>query len=135
MLPFSVILFGFHISPLRTSRFSAVVFSLFDGCVKLKSHDLSKGIFREFFASDFDMSDLFIGYCGLIILGYMGLKIGFFITDPVILKPLFIGINFRHDGIMYTSSFALSLVYDDIKNTGNCSQLVLDFLGIDVLSV
>ena len=112
-----------------------MVFSLFDGCVKLKSHDLTEGIFRKFFTSDFDMSDLFIGYCGLIILGYMALKVGLFIGYTVILKPLFIGINFRHDGIMYTSSFALSLVYDDIKNTGNCSQLILDFLGIDVLSV
>ena len=57
------------------------------------------------------------------------------IYDIVLLDILIIGINLGNDCVVLNATLALSLVDDDLKDTGSCDQLVFNFLGIYVFAV
>ena len=59
----------------------------------------------------------------------------FDVGNVVLFDIFLIGINLCNYCVMLKSASALSLVNDDIENTGSRDKIVFDLLGINVLSV
>ena len=81
------------------------------------------------------MHDLLIGNGVFIVFIDIGLQMCLDIGDAVLFDIVLVGIDLGDDGIVHDTALGLTLIDDDIENTGCCDQLVFDFLGIDILAV
>jgi len=87
--------------------------------IKLKSEYLAKSIFRELVFSYFYDTDLLVGNSCSVVFVYKLLQIFLDVFNIVILDIFFVGIDFSNYLIVLNAANALTLVYDNIQNTGN----------------
>ena len=108
---------------------------LFNSHIDLESHDLTKGVLGELLVTNLENTYLLVRYCGEVVLINVLLEMCVDIGNAVLLDIILIGINLSNDGVVHKASLALSLVNYDIDNAGNCDELRLNLLGVNVLTV
>ena len=106
-----------------------------DRHIELKSHDLAKCVLGELGIANLENADLLVRNCGAVVVVNVLLQMCLDIGDVVLLDILVIGIDLGNDCVVLHTSLALTLVNDDVDDTGSCNELVFNLLGVNVLTV